>query len=226
MSTKYIKSYKDKELKQYILAYMLIAISSVGFYTNESVGNTDLLLSIFNMASIDVFIIAICGLVLVMNELWSDKSKTRIVYHKMPSDTVFSNIALGKIDATGFDLIKAQSIYANLSNVEANKQTAEWNKLLMKSRDAGLKNVLEAERLQLMTRDICMSTVSLFIMTLVVLVVLMIIFKNVWNPLKMLAIPLAYLVVMFFVSRTAAKNRANRFVAIVIKNDVQNNFSK
>lgn len=33
MNTEYIKNYRDKELKQYILAYLLITISSVGFYT-------------------------------------------------------------------------------------------------------------------------------------------------------------------------------------------------
>jgi len=75
--------------------------------------------------------------------------------------------------------------------------------------------------LQLMTRDICMSTISLLIMTGKVLVVLMIVYMSVWNPIKMLAIPLAYLVAMLFVSRTAAKKRADRLVTIVIKNDVQ-----
>lgn len=225
MNTEYIKDYKYKELRQYVLAYLLITISSVGFYTKTGVEDADLLPSLFNMVAIDVFAGAICALVFVLNELWSDKSKTKIVYREMPSNTVFSNIALGKIDATGFDLIKAQSMYAHLSDATANQQTAEWNGLLRKSRDAGLGNVIEAERLQLMTRDICMSTILLLIMTFIALIVLMIVSMDVWNPIKMLAIPLVYLIVMLFVSRAAARSRANRFVAIVIKNDVQNNIS-
>ena len=72
-----------------------------------------------------------------------------------------------------------------------------------------------------MTRDICMSTVSLLIMTGIVLVVLVIVSMSVWNPIKMLAIPLMYLVTMLFVSRTAAKKRADRLVTMVVKNDVQ-----
>ena len=221
MNTEYIKDYKYKELKQYVLAYLLITIASVGFYTKAGVENADLLSSLFNMVAIDVFAGAICALVFVLNELWSDKSKTKIVYREMPSNTVFSNIALGKIDATGFDLAKAQSMYAHLSNATANQQTAEWNGLLRKSRDAGRGNVIEAERLQLMTRDICMSTVSLFIMTVVVFIILMTSSMSIWNPLKMLGIPLTYLIAMFFVTKAAAKSRARRLVTLVVKNDVQ-----
>ena len=66
-----------------------------------------------------------------------------------------------------------------------------------------------------------MSTVSLLIMTGIVLVVLVIVSMSVWNPIKMLAIPLMYLVTMLFVSRTAAKKRADRLVTMVVKNDVQ-----
>ena len=225
MNTEYIKDYKYKELKQYVLAYLLITIASVGFYTKANVETANLLSSLFNMVAIDVLLGAICTLVFVLNELWSDKTKTKIVYREMPSDTVFSKIASGKIDATGFDLIKAQSMYSHLSDTTANRQTSEWNGLLKKSRDAGRGNVIEAERLQLMTRDICMSTVSLLIMTFIVLIVLIIISSNAWNPIKMLGIPIAYLIAMLFLTRVAARSRANRFVALVVKNDVQNSIN-
>lgn len=225
MNTEYIKDYKYKELKHYILSYFLIVVASVGLCARGSIDDSNLLSSLINMVAIDVLVGAICTLVFVLNELWSDKSKTKIIYRGMPSDTVFSDIASGNIDATGFDLVKAQRMYAHLSDATANQQTAEWNKLLGKSRDAGYGNVIEAERLQLMTRDICMSTISLFIMTLIALVALEIVSTNKWDPLKMLAIPIAYLVVMFFVSRAAAKSRASRFVTVVIKNDVINDGS-
>lgn len=80
---------------------------------------------------------------------------------------------------------------------------------------SGKSNVLEA------FRYMTMSTVSLLIMTGIVLVVLVIVSMSVWNPIKMLAIPLMYLVTMLFVSRTAAKKRADRLVTMVVKNDVQ-----
>ena len=223
MNTEYIKDYKYKELRQYIISYLLITIASVGFCTRATIENSDLFSSLFNMIAIDVLVGAICTLVFVLNELWSDKSKTRLVYHQMPSDAVFSDIASGKIDATGFDLETAQKMYGHMADAPANLQTAEWNKLLQKSRISEMGNVIEAERLQLMTRDICMSTISLFIMTLAALVVLEIFSANKWDPIKMFIIPLVYLLVMFFTSRAAARSRAKRFVAIVIKNDVQSN---
>lgn len=221
MNTEYIKDYKYKELRQYIISYLLITIASVGFCTRATIENSDLFSSLFNMIAIDVLVGAICTLVFVLNELWSDKSKTRLVYRQMPSDAVFSDIASGKIDATGFDLETAQKMYGHMADAPANLQTAEWNKLLQKSRTSEMGNVIEAERLQLMTRDICMSTISLFIMTLAALVVLEVFSVNKWDPIKMFIIPLVYLLVMFFTSRAAARSRAKRFVAIVIKNDVQ-----
>ena len=186
---------------------MLITIASVGFCTRATIGNLDWYSSLFNMIAIDVLVGAICTLVFVLNELWSDKSKTRLVYHQMPSDAVFSDIASGKIDATGFDLETAQKMYGHMADAPANLQTAEWNKLLQKSRISEMGNVIEAERLQLMTRDICMSTISLFIMTLAALVVLEVFSVNKWDPIKMFIIPLVYLLVMFFASRAAARSR-------------------
>ena len=139
----------------------------------------------------------------------------------MHSDTVFSDSAAGKIDGAGFDLAKAQEMYAYLSAAPANQQTAVWNDLLRKCKDDGRGNVIEAERMQLMTRDICMSTISLLIMTIVVLFILTFIYSNVLIPIKMLYIPLIYLVIMLLVTKRAAKSRADRTAVLVIKNAVQ-----
>ena len=214
MNVEYIKDYKYKELKQYVLAYLLITVASVGLYAKNTIEAAGLLPTLFSMIAIDT-------LVFVLNELWSDKSKRRIVYKNMPSDTVFSDIASGKIDAAGFDLAKAQEMYAYLSAAPANQQTAVWNDLLRKCKDDGRGNVIEAERMQLMTRDICMSTISLLIMTIVVLFILTFIYSNVLIPIKMLYIPLIYLVIMLFVTKRAAKSRADRTAVLVIKNAVQ-----
>ena len=221
MNVEYIKDYKYKELKQYVLAYLLITVASVGLYAKNTIEAAGLLPTLFSMIAIDTLAGAICALVFVLNELWSDKSKRRIVYKNMPSDTVFSDIASGKIDAAGFDLAKAQEMYAYLSAAPANQQTAVWNDLLRKCMDDGRGNVIEAERMQLMTRDICMSTISLLIMTIVVLFILTFIYSNVLIPIKMLYIPLIYLVIMLFVTKRAAKSRADRTAVLVIKNAVQ-----
>lgn len=221
MNTEYIKDYRDKELKQFVVAYFLVAVAAVGFYTLSSTKVVGVLSALSEMITIDIFVAAISVLVIIFNELWSDRAKTKIVYKKMPSDSVFSEIVTGKVDATGFDLEKAKTLYSDLSKASANRQTAEWNLMLKKSIDEQRGNVIEAERMQLMTRDMCVSTISLLLMNLVALLILTIVLGNFGTAIKVLGIPLIYLIVMFFITRGAARNRARRFVMLVIKNDVQ-----
>jgi uncharacterized protein YacL len=226
---KYVKNYKKKELRQYVLAYLLITIASVGFQTvaafqsQDSWSEANAMALVFQMIMTDVFIGAICVLVIIFNEIWSDKMKTNLVYGQLPSDTVFSRISNGKIDATGFDLDKARVIYAHLFSASAAKQTAEWNKLLRKCRDFDYSNVVEAERMQLMTRDICISTVSLFIMNIVAVLIITIINRSICISLEIFIVPIVYLVIMFFITKKASCNRANRFLSLVIKNNIQDN---
>ena len=207
MNVEYIKDYKYKELKQYVLAYLLIAVASVGFYVKDTIGAVGLLSALSSMIAIDTLAGAICALVFILNEFWPD--------------TVFTDIASGKIDAAGFDLAKAKEMFAHLSNAPANQQTAEWNDLLRKCKDAERGNVIDAERMQLMTRDICMSTISLLVMTLIAFGVLAVAYMSLVTAIKILYIPLVYLVIMWFVTKKAAKSRANRIVVLVIKNAVQ-----
>ena len=218
MNVEYIKDYKYKELKQYVLAYLLIAVASVGFYVKDTIGAVGLLSALSSMIAIDTLAGAICALVFILNEFWPDKVKQQIIYKDMPSDTVFTDIASGKIDAAGFDLAKAKEMFAHLSNAPANQQTAEWNDLLRKCKDAERGNVIDAERMQLMTRDICMSTISLLVIAFGVLAVA---YMSLVTAIKILYIPLVYLVIMWFVTKKAAKSRANRIVVLVIKNAVQ-----
>jgi hypothetical protein len=223
----YVKNYKEKELRQYVLAYLLITIATVGFQTavelQVSESYTNVMTLIFKMIMTDVFIGAICVLVMIFNEIWPDNMKTKLVYGQLPSNTVFSRISNGKIDATGFDLDKAKVIYAHLFSASAAKQTVEWNNLLRKCRDSGYNNVVEAERMQLMTRDICLSTISLLIVNVVAVVVFAIVNKNICISMKMLGIPIVYLVVMLIITKIVSRNRANRFLSLVIKNNVQDN---
>ena len=109
MNVEYIKDYKYKELKQYILAYLLITVASVGFYIKDTIAVGGLLSALFSMIAIDTLVGAICALVFILNELWPDKAKRQIIYKTFPSDTVFADIASDKIDATGFDLSKPQN---------------------------------------------------------------------------------------------------------------------
>jgi hypothetical protein len=221
MNTEYIKNYREKELKQYVLAYLLITIACVGFQTQVGGAASVTFESLFKMFVTDVFVGGICVLVLMLNEIWSDKTKTRIVYKRMPSDSIFSYIMHDRIDSPGFDTEKAKILYVEFASASPAIQSAEWNLLLRAARKAEAGNVIEAERLQLMTRDVCITNVSLLIMNAIVVIIIAIMNCDIVYSLMTLGLPLIYLTVMFFVTRAAARTRAKRFVSLVIKNDVQ-----
>ena len=227
---KFVKDYREKELRQYVLAYLLITVAFVGFNTVAelqqvlgSAANTIPL--ILQMVMTDIFLGAVCVLVLILNEIWSDRIKTRLIYKKMPSNTIFTRIATGEVDTSEFDLTQARAIYAHLATAPSEKQTAEWNLLLRKCREANHSNVIDAQRMQLMTRDIFLSTLSLLIMSIAVIASYAFLHNDLNAPIRMLGLPIIYLFVMLFVTRTSARNRANRFVEVVIKVDVQDSIA-
>ena len=223
----FVKDYREKELRQYVLAYLLVAIATVGFQAvaglqlQASSSETNVIISILQMIITDLFLGGICIIVMIFNEIWPDHAKTRLIYWRMPSDTVFTRIKSGNIDTAGFDLERARVVYAHLFSASATKQTSEWGHLLRKCRDAGRSNVVDAQRMQLMTRDICLSTFSLLIMNIVAVATLAIVNNSVCISLKTLWLPIVYLVAMLIVTRIAARNRAHRLVNLVLKNSVQ-----
>lgn len=140
-------------------------------------------------------------------------------YGSMPSDTIFSEIAAEENEFC-FDVDVAKEKYKRFSTLPPDKQSAEWYKLLHASREAKCGNVIEGQRMQLMTRDICMSTLSLLILTLLTVVIFVVLKPDGQECWQMFAVPVLYLSVMFFVTKVAAKNRARRFVELVIKEDL------
>ena len=219
MKDHYVKDYKEKELRQYILAYLLITVASIALHTDFSADNENLLDTLLKMAAIDIWVSGLSVLVVILNEMWPDAMKTEIVYGSMPSDTIFSEIAAEENEFC-FDVDVAKEKYKRFSTLPPDKQSAEWYKLLHASREAKCGNVIEGQRMQLMTRDICMSTLSLLILTLLTVVIFVVLKPDGQECWQMFAVPVLYLSVMFFVTKVAAKNRARRFVELVIKEDL------
>ena len=222
----YVKDYKEKELRQYVVAYLLIVVAFVGLHTVAELrqalsGAASKMPLILQMIMTDIFLGAVCVLVIIFNEIWPDRIKTKLIYWRMPSDDIFTRIANGKIGPTEFDLTEAKAIYAHLATAPPEKQTSEWSVMLRKCRKAGHSNVLDAQRMQLMTRDICITTLSLLIMSFTAVIFLSFIQNEKSASLKMLGLPVTYLTAMLRVTGVAARNRANRLVALVIKNDIQ-----
>lgn len=146
MKDHYVKDYKEKELRQFILAYLLITVAAIALHTDFSADNADLLDTLLKMAAMDIWVSGLSVLVVILNEIWSDAMKTKIVYGSMPSDTIFSEIAAGK-GPFCFDLDAARAKYKDLSTLQPDKQSAEWYKLLHAGREAECGNVIEGQRM-------------------------------------------------------------------------------
>ena len=56
MKDHYVKDYKEKELRQFILAYLLITVASIALHTDFSADNENLLDTLLKMA-VCVFIL-------------------------------------------------------------------------------------------------------------------------------------------------------------------------
>ncbi len=97
MKDHYVKDYKEKELRQYILAYLLITVASIALHTDFSADNENLLDTLLKMAAIDIWVSGLSVLVVILNEMWPDAMKTEIVYGSMPSDTIFPRLQLRRM---------------------------------------------------------------------------------------------------------------------------------
>ena len=157
------KTTKKKNCGSIFLRTCLLTVASIALHTDFSADNENLLDTLLKMAAIDIWVSGLSVLVVILNEIWPDAMKTEIVYGSMPSDTIFSEIAAGE-NQRCFDIDVAKEKYKHFSALPPDKQRSEWYKLLHASKEADCGNVIEGQRMQLMTRDICISTLSLLIL--------------------------------------------------------------
>lgn len=220
MNNDYIKDYKEKELRLFIASYMLISVATIALYVMKSNEIIEVFPVLLELVTLDVVVGVACTMVYIVNEIWTYTAKNKLVYKTLPSNTIFSDLISGKILIPGIDMEKAKNQYRKLSEANGEIQTMEWNKLLAKSRKKEYGNVIEAERQQLLTRDICVSSVSLLIINLLTILIMSVVFGNVLKSIIIFGVPELYLAVMYVLSRRAANNTAKHFVYMVIKNDV------
>lgn len=220
MNNDYIKDYKGKELKLFIMSYMLITAVVIAFYVMKNNEIVEVFPVLIELVTLDAIAGVACTIVYIVNELWAVTTRIKLVYKILPSDTIFSDIAVGKITIPGIDMEKAAEQYKELFGESAEVQTMEWNKILIKSRKSEYGNVIEAERQQLLTRDICITSISLSIINGIIIVIMSIVFGSVCKSIEIFGVPTIYTLVMYILSRKTANNTARELVYMVIKNDV------
>ena len=190
-----IKDYRDKELKLYALANILVIIYIEKIIT---------ILYIF---------------VLLSDSLFSESMKNRIVYFwgHLPGETVFSRLKneVRDIRFTQQQVLEQyKNIYENMPNDCKSRyryENSEWYAIYNKYRDN--KMVYNSNRDYLICRDMATSTVVILLLYFIFSVVLKLI------PFKLGCV--IYLIVMFFVTNIATRTKGERMVNNVIICDLQ-----
>lgn len=211
MST--LKSYRDNELKWFILAYLFLTIGS-GNPDIIKNNDTETLSKIEGLISTALISGAICSLAFVIDSLYSQVIKDTLLYlgiTKMPGTTVFTQIKNGTLNDVRFETSQAQKRYKDIidnipmSKSKAGYENSKWYKIYVKHKeDSAISSV---HRDFLLCRDLYITTISLAVLTGIAMAVKLVSFS--W-------ILLGYLLAMAIITNCAAHNKAHRFVNTVI----------
>lgn len=219
-----MKDYREKELKMYILACILLLIClTKGYSIKMEAGETIVAIS----AVIDTTLVSSCIYIFVYisDALFSSGMKDKLVslfgLIKKPAYTVFSNIEKNDVDDrfVKTEVIKQyKEIYANMPEDKKQGyiyQNANWYKIYSKHRDVSM--IYSANRDYLLCRDMFISTISLFVLYIISVIAKLFNF-NIFYIL--------FLIVMLIVNQLTTHIKARRFVYNVIAYDLTHGDNK
>ncbi len=219
-----MKSYREKELKWYIFAYLflLVGVCSPELFSAE---NADLVNTIEKLFTSTLLAGVVCTLSFVFDCLYTVTAKEKVIFlgfTKMPGKTIFTRISEGKLNDIRIDVNFAREQYKEIINsIPSNKKEREeyenfkWNSLSRNNeKDPRVKT---SHRDFLLCRDLYTTTTTMFILTAVGMLFKMIQFS--W-------IPLIYLIIMLMLTNIAAHFKAHRFVNNIIAADLSTKLKK
>lgn len=219
-----MKDYREKELKMYILACVLLLIClTKGYSIQLETGEKIVAIS----AVIDTTLASGCiyMFVYISDALFTSSIKDKLVslfgLIKKPAYTVFSDIEKKTVDDR-FLRIEAITRYENVySNMPDDKKQAElyqnanWYKIYSQNRDVSM--IYASNRDYLLCRDMFISTISLSVLYIISIMVKLFEF-NVFYIL--------FLIAMLCVNLLTTHIKARRFVYNVIAYDLTNRDDK
>jgi hypothetical protein len=216
---KNLKDYRKKELKYYAMANILILLLLLGNLQFQADVAT---INIFNTIIIVFEMAFISGTIFVFtflsDSLFSSVLKEKLILYRLPGKTIFSKIK-EKNTEKRFTWEQANEIYKSVyDNLPKNKkeryiyENSEWYKIYNKHRDVMMIKI--SNRDFLVCRDIYFTT----IITIILYLVFVIIFKVIIFDCRYIG----YLLCMLVVSNIGTRNKAKRFVYNVILYDITN----
>lgn len=221
---KNIKDYREKELKLYIIANVLLilATSNIISYnqSTESIEYFKTIIEILNISLISGFISIIAFL---SDSIYSNGMKSKLVnifgLIKQPGEKVFSDIFKGCKDIR-IEKNDALNSYGNIksridelegkSKEKRKYENSQWYKIYHKYRNEEM--IFVSNRDYLLCRDIFISTVSIMI--------LYISFTLIFKIIKFSSIYFICLLVLLVISNISCHLKAKRMVFNVIAYDL------
>lgn len=187
-----LKDYRNKELKYYTIANIIIVLLASGLYVdlikfitgisevaNENTGSmVTKILS--DLAGIGILSSVIYVYIFVIDSIISSDLKYKICYLHFcdkPGCTIFSKMRDGEVDDrfTREDVVqKYEVVYKKLSEMKDGKskknyENKEWYSIYNNYRDKGM--IVGANRDYLLCRDLCVATLSMIVAYLIFVLV-------------------------------------------------------
>lgn len=213
-----MKDYREKELKMYILACVLLLICLTRGYSLQ-METGEKIVAISTVIDTSLASGCIYMFVYISDALFSSEIKDKIVslfgLIKKPAYSVFSNIEKNDLDDRFLkdEVTKPyKDIYVNMPEDEKQAdlyQNANWYKIYSKNRDVSM--IYSSNRDYLLCRDMFISTISLLVIYMLSIVVKLFEFNIIY---------VLFLVAMLFVNLWTTHIKAKRFVYNVIAYDL------
>lgn len=209
-----LKSYRNSELKWYLLANVLLLLLSSSnniiarLFTAEGVA-WEVVSAFLQTALLSTFSYVI---VFILDSLPPTELKDRVVFlwGKKPSHTVFTAIEKKcKDDRFTYEQIKAKRPEA-FQPCNANNQTSLWYAIYSKHRDVSM--IHASNRDYLLARDLCVQTIIMLLVYLFLCAIS--------KELSYSLLYIGYLAVMYTITNLATRNKARRFVFNVLAYDI------
>lgn len=211
-----LKNYRDKELKSYLIAQVLIfayfySADITAFLTNWKVGLVQFISSTLLSSSLCIF-------TYVIDAMFGDKVKSKLLFliSRLPGEKIFTKIKKKDFDVR-YSSKEAQKKYSEIyNNMPTEKEekykyeNVHWYKIYSHCRVETM--IRKSHREYLMCRDIYTSTlIILLLYFLLVIISPQIAFSKMY---------LIFQLVVIVVTNIAARQKASRFVENVIASDM------
>lgn len=214
---KNIKDYRENELRNYVIANLLIIVIFTDTLNHVFLSDEDLTNSIIKTISFTFLASIIYIFVFILDGLIPSLYKDRLIYlhqEQLPGFSIFTDIRKNKINDIRFSKEKIlethNNIYHELDSLqpelEKKFENEKWYELYIQNKESEM--IITSQRDYLLTRDMYVSTISITI--------LYVFFSKIVNLVDFNWSVFFYFLVMIFATNIVTRVKVKKFALNVI----------